>query len=391
MKVELVTVFLVSLVTGIASAQRARPTPEYFGDGSDGDLVVTTTVDVNTDRRVLTTSFGPGPVTIQLPSPAFSVGDEVLVHQVQCSIEARAGQYDLAHVTAVAGNTVRLSPLGHAYLSGSWEVAAPGANVAQIVRVPHFHDVRVLAGGRIKPGAWAGEEGGIVVMRVSRMLRVEGEITVDGLGFLGGAGDNAGTNGDAHQGESYQGLGIQSVLPNDGGGGGGRTPGINDGAGGAGGGHLFAGADGIPHNASSIGGNGGLLYPPTLLWPGALLYGSGGGGGSIDRESDGGGNGHSGSGGRGGGIILIIARFVDVTGTISARGIKGSDAANSVAEHGGGGGGSGGTIVLYYDQGSIPAATIDVQGGAPGAPSGDVPPVGYGGMGSEGNKALIEL
>jgi hypothetical protein len=378
---------------GIGRAQQARPLPDHFGDGSDGDLVVSTTIDVNVDRSVLSASFGPGPATIQLASPAFAVGDEVLVHQTQCSIASRAGQYDLAMVQAVAGDMVTLSGLRHAYLSGSSEQPAPNANVAQVVRIPHYRNVHILPQGRIRPGTWAGEEGGIVAMRVRGLLQVEGLITTDALGFFGGAGDNAGTDEQANQGESYRGLGSESVLANDGGGGGGRTqisP-ADDGAGGGGAGHELPGEDGVPHNSSGIGGEGGDAYPVSTLARGPLLFGSGGGGGSIDLESDGLGNGHSGNGGRGGGIVLILARFVDISGAIRARGENGANAANSRAEHGGGGGGSGGTILLIYDQGSIAPGALLVDGGVGGLASGDVMSQARGGVGSAGHALAIEL
>jgi len=299
---------LTTLLTGTTAGQEARPTPDHFGDGSDGDLVVSTTVDVNADRYVLTPAFGPGPVTITLSSPGFGVGDEVLVHQSQCSDAMRAGSWEFARVKAVAGSTVTLSSLRGSYTSGANEALAPGADVAQLVRVPQFRNVHVLPSGTIYAGTWAGEEGGIVVLRARGLLRIEGTIDVARLGFDGGAGDNAGTDGNARQGESFRGLGGESPLPNDSGGGGGETPVGNDGAGGGGAGQDLPGLDGFAHNMGPTGGTGGLPLAPNNRPPSKLLFGAGGGGGSIDLETDGdNGPGHSGSGGRGGGIVLLVA------------------------------------------------------------------------------------
>jgi hypothetical protein len=136
------------------------------------------------------------------------------------------------------------------------------------------------------------------------------------------------------------------------------------------GGNGGLGASGAGGSASA--GTAELGYSwtrPPFCWNitdvngGKLCAGAGGGGGGGDGTNGGGG------GGAGGGVILISARRITGTGTITVAG--GNGGAATVGNCGGGGGGGGGLIVIHTPQ--DPATinlTFNVSGGTGGAKTG---------------------
>jgi hypothetical protein len=149
--------------------------------------------------------------------------------------------------------------------------------------------------------------------------------------------------------------------------GGAQTIGAAGGAGGAG------GANG--------GGSGGAVTAPTAAmgawrtlqvmvmrlraWSTTsaiqLRAGCGGGGGGSNGVA-----GTSGGGGSGGGLVLIWARYVTFTGTISAKGGNGGNATNSGAGSYGGGGGGGGGYVAVVTTSPTATYTATAAGGTKG-------------------------
>lgn len=99
------------------------------------------------------------------------------------------------------------------------------------------------------------------------------------------------------------------------------------------------------------------VYSSTFLFNGGP-GGGGGGGGSV---------GAGGGGGGGGGVIMISANILDnSSGVIRANGGNGANAPGTNA--GGGGGGSGGLILLIYS--TLQAGSLLVSGGSGGSGSG---------------------
>jgi hypothetical protein len=94
--------------------------------------------------------------------------------------------------------------------------------------------------------------------------------------------------------------------------------------------------------------------------------GSGGGGAGGSGAS-----GQGGGGGSGGGVVVLCARIVTGSGTITAKGGDGFSGANVGTGTGGGGGGGGGAVLIVSENDTTAEAlTISVAGGAGGSPFG---------------------
>lgn len=110
--------------------------------------------------------------------------------------------------------------------------------------------------------------------------------------------------------------------------------------------------------------SGGSAYGNEDLLP-LYLGSSGGSGVSVSGETA-----SAGAGGAGGGAVILIAKKITVTGSITANGNAGANDADS----GGGGGGSGGSVLLVAQEMSIGTNLVTALGGAggnPGAGKGD--------------------
>lgn len=305
-------------------------------------------------------------------TPQFSVGDQVLVIQMTGN---GAGQYEIDTIVNIsAGSIVLASPLRNTYITG-------GTSRAQVVKIPQYRNVTVQAGGELTSRQWDGSTGGIIVFKVRDQLTVESGGRISGFanGFRGGREVtwSQPDAGPGYQGESYTGAAlVMSRSPNGGGGGGGQNNG------GGGGGYGSPGLDG--HRDYSPGdpvGLGGGTYGTETL--SQIFLGSGGGGSGHALH-------FAAQGGRGGGAILIVARNVNVAGTIEAngqggwQGNYGGENFAPAAPFGGarsGGGGSGGSIKLVGANFSIGTNRISALGG-PGGQS--VDNLGEGGDGGIG-------
>lgn len=140
-------------------------------------------------------------------------------------------------------------------------------------------------------------------------------------------------------------------------------------------GTLPTGGAGGAADGGNAGGAGGVANAGSARWASSLLVGrgavsfAGGSGGGAGGCNVGTGTASSGGGGAGGGIILVSARYIINTGTISVAGGKGGDAVfTGDGKAGGGGGGGGGHLGLITQ---TPAAsiggTVTAAGGAGGA------------------------
>lgn len=110
-----------------------------------------------------------------------------------------------------------------------------------------------------------------------------------------------------------------------------------------------------------------------------VVPGSGGGGGESGANDGGGTGANGGAGGRGAGALYLeCGGFYNVTGTIYAKGGKGTDGGTTNADGGSGGGGAGGMFLAIYGLLTADSGTYTVTGGDGGA-------VGAGGAGTCGN------
>lgn len=331
-----------------------------------GDLVAYPALSIEEDAVTLGVAPGAG---------CLSAGDEVLLMVVQASSEhaARVGEHELLRVHAVVGERVEL-------------VAAPALDLRElstdpaarivIQRVPGYERITVARGGKLTAPAWNGVTGGMLVVRVTGDVIIDGSVDLSGRGFRGGAERLEALAGGL-QGESIAGEGIESQAANFGGGGGGRgdetTSGcVQDGNSGGGGGHAEAGQPAlVMDRCEGQGrGEGGLVTAGS----GRFVLGSGGGSGGVDNvRVD---NPPGAPGGAGGGLIWILAQSIGGGGAILAEGAagggdeegiecEGGASTRSCFDHSGaGGGGAGGTIVL--DAALVDIEQISVSGGSGG-------------------------
>lgn len=326
-------------------------THELAGDGSDGDLIVTTdTVLGPTGPAFAVTRVGASDVAVATDPTGLGVGDEVLIINLQGSSAdcGSVGVHEVATISAISGRDITLGgPVSGRYGVGGSNADLTGQRIA-LQRVPHFSRVEISGGATLRCLPWDGRTGGVIAFRAQTLTIATGSrIAVGGLGYRGGIGWSGDGERHGRRGESTCGNPQDSnTSPNRGGGGGGRfvDPGDGCGQGGGGGGYATAGTSlGFASECTGVGvtgpaANGGGVYGVADLT--RIYMGSGGGAGATDDHSD-----ESGSGGRGGGIALIWAGVTSIDGRLGGSGAGGlvpGDATDS----GNGGGGAGGTLVL---------------------------------------------
>ncbi|HTS30923.1 MAG TPA: C25 family cysteine peptidase [Bryobacteraceae bacterium] len=284
----------------------------------------------------------------------------------------------------------------------------------QVIRVPQYTTATLGAG--LVPFAWNGSLGGVLAIDVSSQLTLSGTVSVDGLGFRGGAGrllagaagtaatdyvtaattaangskgegiagspryiapssittastatdTTGGTPADTLPGGSY----ARGAPGNAGGGGTDGHPTGNDynsgggaGANGGTGGQGGYGWDSMAATNSTDGGFGGAAFPASTS---ALVMGGAGGAGTtnngtyyISSTNNGNGNGIFSSGGYGGGIVIVHAGSVTGTGSITANGQSSQSTLNDST----GGAGAGGSILVFANSGGLSGLTVNANGG----------------------------
>lgn len=207
----------------------------------------------------------------------------------------------------------------------------------------------------LNAGVTVTVDGPCLAIFATDSITIAGTITADGQGGAGGNGGSGGYDSIGNPGSS----GEQGYFVAGGAGGNGGTGGYSGGAGGP--------------AVSPVYGDCALRFFPNSAIDKIIFQeakagsgGSGGGGGGGHYEGVWGGSG--GDGGAGGGMVVLCAPTINITGTITARGLPGEDGGSGgYAGGGGGGGGGGGVILIVTSDLSDTGATYDVSGGAGGA------------------------
>ena len=302
-----------------------------------------------------------------------------------------SGVYEYVRATsAVAAGSVGITGLGAgAGLLNSYSTAAATATAGQrsfqVVRVPQY--TTATTSSTLTAAAWNGSTGGVLALDTTSTLTLNGTVSVDGLGFRGGAAIQRGgvaglantdvvtsavltANGNKAEGiggtplgtaagNRYPGGDAARGAPANAGGGGtdGRPTANDENSGGGGGGNGGSGGQGGNTWNSNLGrgGYGGVLLPATSA---RVFLGGGGGAGTGNDFAP-----PSSSGAAGGGMVLVRAGTVGGAGSITANGAA---AYNLTQNDGGGGGGAGGTIVLTSPSASLTGATLSANGGRGG-------------------------
>ncbi|MHA1842400.1 MAG: hypothetical protein ACTSYW_10540 [Candidatus Heimdallarchaeota archaeon] len=318
-----------------------------FGSGKDGTVPTSGTYG----GTYASCSGSSGSTTLTCGG-TWTAGDIILIHQTRGT---GAGNWELNQVVSDDGASLTLLyPLVHTYTDS-------GDSQAQVIEVKEYASGNIT--GTLTCKAWDGNTGGILPLMVNGKLIISGSINVNEKGFRGGAAVSSG-NSVGRQGEGTGGAaGTQSTNANGNGGGGGgystNEP-WDQGNGGGGGGNGAAGANGRGtgggNNAGGGGGSGGAIKGATELT--TIVFGGGGGSGGTQ---DGGEN--TGVGANGGGIIIIFAREMILTGTITANGGIGG---TCNWKRGAGGGGAGGSILINAITATLGTNKITANGGRGG-------------------------
>lgn len=383
-----------------ASFEDGTLSSSWFGDGSDGDVVVSSgqTIYTNDTASALSGPAASGQSIIPVVSTTgFQAGDEIMLVQMQ---GPSAGTYEFVQVSNIGSGHIIIngtlhnsySPfnvgnLDHVTVSEHQPLTLPGA---QVIRVPHYRNVSIQSGGVMSVRPWNGATGGVMVIRSDGLTSIlqGGAIDSSGKGFRGGAGGTGNLTCTAIQGESpaRPGLPVCSIA-NGGGGGGGPDHNIGhfDAAGGGGAGFGTNGTNGSNKGygagvANPAVGVGGTTYGSTEV--SNLFLGSGGGGGG----GRGGQGGTGGSGGAGGGLAIIAANNLVISGPLTSRGSNGVIGfATDGRGAGGGGGGSGGTILIQSRVLGLGNGQVNAVGGNGG------PASVFGGAGGGGGVGRIRV
>ena len=377
-----------------------------YGDGSDGALALTASLNMNTTdssadsddngsfadmiayKIDAATASGTTVGTADAPN-GLVAGDEVLLINMQgdTSDITDVGNYEFLTIDSISGNNIIFTST----INNSYDGTTPANQKVIIQRVPQYTTVTLSSSGSMTVSAWdqlattptgaAGYYTGIVAFRAFESVNVGSgtSITTDNLGYAGGAG-GPGTgsashaNTDGTQGESTIVTTAQSRSANAGGGGAGygnyNAAVAADGGGGAG--HSLSGTAG----SGDESGNGGGEYGSVDLTQ--LFLGSGGGGGGSDWAADG----QGGDGGNGGGIIFISSANVSISGSVSSDAENGDDAPG-IYNEGGGGAGAGGSI--YINSQNLSGDTLITASAGTGGAG-----VGTGGAGGAGATGRVK-
>lgn len=293
----------------------------YFGDGSDGALTISTnTTDAPIDSACSGTS---GTNTLSATNASFSVGQVILIHQTQGT---SAGTWMRTKISGYTAGTITTEDL----LNFSYNTGA------QVLVLKQYTNVTVNSGITWTAKAWNGTVGGILGFLANGTVTITGNIFADGKGYRGGST----TFAPAFQGEGTAGIGVASASPNGNGGGGSGHPDQS----GAGGGNGTQGSNNLLGWA--YGGNTAGSNDLTTM-----VFGGGGGGGEGSGSS---------SGGNGGGIIFISGVTIVVTGSITSNGL----ASALPSGEGSGGAGAGGSILIKSQTATLGSNLIIANGGA---------------------------
>lgn len=282
-------------------------------------------------------------------------------------IDKNTGNWEINWINW-ATNTARY-PLSFNY--------SAGAQVVTLTNGKLGYRNLTISGNRVSP-AFNGNVGGIIALLAKGTITINGGVSLstNALGYIGGQGGTNGSDEYGLQGGSYNGTPSRATAANYGGGGGGQASPGGSKPGGGGAGHVNNGTNGSAASGKS-GGTGGGTYGQANL--NTIFIGSGGGQGAKYNYN---GTSQYNWGGYGGGIVILIAKNIIVSGTITCNGGNGSPAGNG---SGGGGGGAGGSILLICQTATLGTNLMSCAAGSGGALSGSD---GAGGAGSVGRIAI---
>lgn len=339
-----------------------------FGDGGDGDLVITSTgpSQSNTSTYGFFSSYTPGyralpsnkifgasrrivgidstglilSTSSAFTNYEFETGDEILFHVVAgrslsdpdlnaCGGGLHRGDFQFARVANVPNSTTievdhPIAPIPAAIVNSNLSATISFSGYfchIQIIRVPNFNQITVQPGAahQMLSGTYNwGDITGLTVFRAKNLLlNSSSTLTIKSAG----SGFNSTSFSD---GGSLSGPGGSTGSANENGGG--NNPSVN-GAGG-GGSAVSSGGDGGGHSGSGGNAVDYCIGPCSINGGKKIIYGGAGGG--VNTVT----------GGSGGGALLVYIGNINGPGLLELKAYGSQGSSNSA------GGGAGGTIHL---------------------------------------------
>ena len=235
----------LDLTSAVTISAWIKGKSSIFGDGTDGNLTIANTTDINKYAMAAGRTFADGiAYVVTAPndgsdfvvrnqtnntlSNGLEVGDEILLINMQGSGSdyEDVGNYEFLRIKSLNASTINFT----SNITKSYDGTSAANQKVIVQRVPQYTIVNITSAGNLTASAWdgltigqtqiAGYRTGIIAFRANVTLDVQsgGEINLIGNGYRGGAGGN-----DGIQGESFNGSGIASNKNNAGGGSGGCT------------------------------------------------------------------------------------------------------------------------------------------------------------------------
>jgi hypothetical protein len=157
--------------------------PDDYGNGEDGDVTISSTVEAFNKSTDLIADVSSGGLSCVVTSATdFSIGNTVMIHQVQIYRGGTFGLYEINKISGIAGNVISfLTPLGNSYYSDAGAGSVLHSTKSQLIKVPNYRDLAINA--RINAKVWDGRSGGVIAFRCSGTLSGNQFIYAEGKGF----------------------------------------------------------------------------------------------------------------------------------------------------------------------------------------------------------------
>lgn len=339
-----------------------------LGDGSDGDITISTGAVLQTTLMTGGRSYADGvcyrvnslsssSVTVTATPNGIVAGDEIILINVRAGSDTsnydNSGNYEFLGVHSIDGNTINFtSNKLNNYGDNGGDINVHLHSVF-VQRVPNYNNLTIDTGITLSVSPYSGAaSSGMCVLKAKESMIIQGTIQTYTNGLQG---NNTGNGIGIGFGRGLTGnFGYMS---------------------GSGAGYGTAG-----ENSSAEGSSlsGGTTYGSAQL--DKLYLGSSGGSGLRSTAC-------RNAGGNGGGIIFLSASTLNISGVLGANGGAGGNGDSSARYAGGGG--AGGSILLHCGTLVVSGADTITATGGPRMGNYSVP--GYGGAGGAGRIALYYL
>ena len=164
---------------------------DVFGNGSDGDLIVSDTLFIDSQSTIVNqpSLIGTNILYVEDES-SFQIGDELLI---QISNGNDAGLNEEVRVSDIGNNYLILeTELNNNFNSDNSQI--------QVLKIYNYNSVVIQESGFLTCNTWNGYTGGIIYVKSKEFIEVEGIISANGKGYMGASGGIVGNGGNGGNG-----------------------------------------------------------------------------------------------------------------------------------------------------------------------------------------------